>query len=36
MSASPDGVGRLRAGSPPEAAVTTLWRAIEKRLARSG
>ena len=36
MSASPDGVGRLRAGSPPEVAVTALWRAIEKRLSRSG
>jgi cellulose biosynthesis protein BcsQ len=36
MSASTDGVGRLRAGSPAETAVTKLWRSIEKRLARSG
>ena len=36
MSATPDGVGRLRAGSPAEVAVKGLWNKIEKRLARSG
>src|SRR5688572_2937280 len=36
MSATPDGVGRLRTGSPAETAVKALWSKIEKRLARSG
>ena len=30
MSATPDGVGRLRAGSPPETAVTALWKSDRK------